>query len=281
MTAPRDFLADMAGASAARVAAARALVAEVALAARAAAAPVPLPPRLDGRFDVIAELKLRSPAHGVLAGHADDLEARVLAYARGGAALVSVLTEPERFDGRLEHLERASAVLRPLGVPTMRKDFLVDRYQLLEARAAGASGALLIVRMLGAERLAALVAAAHELGLFVLLEAFDADDVAAAAALAARWRGRREQCLIGINSRDLRTLAVVPGRLEALAAALPAAQPRVAESGLASAADAARLARTGYTLALVGTALMAAADPAALVAAMIAAGRAAAPGAGA
>jgi indole-3-glycerol phosphate synthase len=130
--------------------------------------------------------------------------------------------------------------------------------------------------MLGPDRLAELVACAGTLGLFVLIEAFDAEDVAAAAALATHWRGPREGFLIGINSRDLRTLEVVPDRLEALAATLPPTRPRVAESGLATAEDAARLARAGYTAALVGTALMSSSDPAVLVRQMVEAGRAAA-----
>jgi indole-3-glycerol phosphate synthase len=258
------------------VAAARERTADAELAARASDAPPPPRLRLDGRFDLIAELKLRSPAQGQLAGRADELEARVSAYARGGAALVSVLTEPERFDGSLAHLARASAALAPLAVPAMRKDFLVDEYQLLEARVAGAAGVLLIVRMLEPGRLAGLVACAAGLGLFVLIEAFDAEDVAVAAALAADWRGPRDAYLVGVNSRDLRTLQVVPGRLEAFAPQLPAAHPRVAESGLASPEDAARLAAAGYSVALVGTALMSAADPAGLVRQMIDAGRAAA-----
>ncbi len=276
MTVPDDFLASMARSSAARVAAARRPVPYEDLMARAVRSPRPPCLALDGRFDLIAELKLRSPAQGALAGRADELEARVAAYARGGAALVSVLTEPERFDGSLEHLARASVALAPLGVPAMRKDFIVDEYQLLEARVAGAAGVLLIVRMLEAGRLKQLVGVAATLGLFVLIEAFDADDVAVAVALAAHWRGPREAYLIGINSRDLRTLQVVPDRLEALAPTLPSGHPRVAESGLASPADAARLARAGYTVALVGTALMSSADPATLVRQMIDAGRAAA-----
>jgi len=278
MTQAGDFLAGMARSSAARVAEARERTPMQQLAARAAAMPPPPRLALDGRFDLIAELKLRSPAQGQLAGEATDLAAQVSAYARGGAALVSVLTEPERFDGSLDHLARASAVLAPLGVPVMRKDFLVDAYQLLEARVAGAAGVLLIVRMLDADRLRELVAFAETLGMFVLLEAFDAEDVVLAAELAARWRGPRDACLVGVNSRDLRTLAVVPERLEALAATLPAAYPRVAESGLAGPDDAARLARAGYTVALVGTALMSAADPAVLARAMIDAGRTAASG---
>jgi len=269
-----DFLAAMARASRERVAAARARVPDAALATRARAAAAAPPLVLDGRFDLIAELKLRSPAQGAFGASPDSLEARVSAYARAGAASVSVLTEPERFDGELGHLARASAALAPLGVPTMRKDFLVDPYQLLEARAAGAGGALLIVRMLPRAELEALLAAAASLGLFVLLEAFDADDVGIAAALAARWPGPRAACLIGVNSRDLATLKVVPGRLDALASLLPAAYPRVAESGLATAADAARLARAGYTLALVGSALMSEEDPAPLARAMLDAGRA-------
>ncbi len=271
-----DFLAGMAHASALRVAAARDREPEATLRTRALAAPRAPALALDGRFDLIAELKLRSPAQGLLSARPDELEARVRAYASAGAAIVSVLTEPDRFDGSLEHLVRASAALRPFGVPAMRKDFLVDPYQLLEARAAGAGGALLIVRMLARADLDALAAAAEALGLFVLLEAFDAADVAVAAEVAGRWRGAPGRCLIGINSRDLVSLAVVPERLEALVGVLPRAYPRVAESGLATADDAARLADAGYTIALVGSALMSAAEPATLARAMIARGRAAA-----
>ncbi len=271
-----DFLAGMARSSAERAAAARAHETESVLRARALTTLAPPPLVLDGRFDLIAELKLRSPALGLLSARPDELEARVRAYADAGAAIVSVLTEPERFDGSLEHLARAAAALRPLGVPAMRKDFLVEPYQLLEARAAGAGGALLIVRMLARADLERMVAEAAVLGLFVLLEAFDAADIEVARVVAASWAGAPGHCLIGVNSRDLTTLAVVPERLEVLAGVLPRAYPRVAESGLASAGDAARLAAAGYTLALVGTALMSAADPAALGRQMIASGRAAA-----
>jgi indole-3-glycerol phosphate synthase len=272
-----DFLAGMARAARARVAAARAREPDAALRLRATEAPAAPPLRLDpAGFDLIAELKLRSPAQGVLAAGSDDLESRVQRYARAGAALVSVLTEPDRFDGSLAHLARASAALAASGVPAMRKDFLVDPYQLLEARAAGAGGVLLIVRMLGRPALAELIAAAEELQLFVLLEAFDAPDIATASECAAGWRGRRDECLIGINSRDLATLEVVPRRLESLGSLLPAAFPRVAESGVATAADAGRLAGCGFTLALVGSALMSAADPEALARDMIASGRRAA-----
>jgi indole-3-glycerol phosphate synthase len=267
----------MAASSALRAAAARAAVDEATLRRRALAAPVAPRLRLSAAgFDLIAELKLRSPALGVLGARSDDLEARVTAYARAGVAAVSVLTEPERFDGDLSHLVRAAQALAPLGVPAMRKDFLVDRYQLYEARVAGAGGVLLIVTMLERRVLEEMLDLAAELGLFVLLETFDSKDVAIARELAARWRGSAGECLIGVNSRNLQTLQVVPDRLDELAASLPARHPRVAESGLVVPADAARLARAGYTLALVGTALMSTETPGALAAGMIAAGRSAA-----
>ncbi len=271
---PDGFLDRMAAASAARVVAARAHLDDATIRARAGdAAPAPRLRLSAAGFDLIAELKLRSPALGVLREGAGDVADRVAAYARAGAAAVSVLTEPERFDGDLEHLSRAAAALARLGVPAMRKDFLVDPYQLYEARAHGAGGALLIVTMLDRARLLELLDCAAELGLFVLLETFDAADVAVAHELCARWRGAAPDCLVGVNSRNLQTLQVVPERLEELAPALPPGFPRVAESGLAVPADAARLARAGYDLALVGSALMTADDPAALAHAMIAAGR--------
>src|SRR5580700_1616329 len=171
----------MAKASAARVAEALRHESFEALERRARQTAPSAPLRLSALgFDVIAELKLRSPAAGVLGEESQNWLGRVAAYARGGAAAVSVLTEPSRFDGSLEHLRQAAAVLAPLGVPAMRKDFLVDPYQVLEARAAGAGGVLVILRMLDAERVAELLDVAAEHGMFVLLEAFDGSDLAMA-----------------------------------------------------------------------------------------------------
>jgi indole-3-glycerol phosphate synthase len=186
---------------------------------------------------------------------------------------VSILTEPTRFDGSLEHLRAGAAALQGL-VPAMRKDFLIDAYQVWEARAAGAGGILLILRMLAPDKIGALLDAAVECGLFVLLEAFDQADLRRAAQLVEAY-GSKVVLLVGVNCRDLATLEVVPGRLEALAAALPHGVPGVAESGLESALDAARIARAGYGVALVGSALMRAADPLALARSMLEAGRAA------
>jgi indole-3-glycerol phosphate synthase len=156
----------------------------------------------------------------------------------------------------------------------MRKDFLVDPYQVFEARAAGAGGVLVILRMLPKEDTRALIDCAGALGLFVLLEAFDARDIALMHELIDTPRGATA-LLAGVNCRDLATLEVVPARLIELAPLLPAKVPRVAESGVTSAADAHAVARAGYALALVGSALMRGDDPAGLAAALLSAGRAA------
>lgn len=269
-----DFLASMAGSSRARVAQARRLMGEAELMRWAEASPQPPPLALSPQgFDVIAEVKLRSPAVGQLKSGDEDVAERVGAYAGAGAAAVSVLTEPERFEGSLDHLEQASRALASRRVPTMRKDFLVEPYQVAEARLAGAGGILIIVRMLDRAALLALISSAKRLGLFVLVECFDESDIGIASDLAASPEAQGARLLLGLNSRDLVTLKVVPGRLEQLAPRLPAALPRVAESGVATPADAARLAACGYDLALIGSALMTAPDPAALLRGMIEAGR--------
>jgi len=260
------FLDEMASRSAARVAEAIRHESADALERRARrAAPSALLRLPASGFDVIAELKLRSPAAGALGDESQDWLGRVAAYARGGAVAVSVLTEPSRFDGSLEHLRRAAAVLAPLGVPAMRKDFIVDPYQILEARAAGAGGVLVILRMLARPRIEELLDVAAEHGMFVLLEAFDDVDLAMARDLKTSRADREEQILIGVNSRDLQTLKIVNARFAALAPGLPAGWPAVAESGVAGGEDARRMQRLGYRLALIGTALMACDDPSRLL----------------
>ena len=269
-----DFLADMAAGSRLRVRRARELRSEAELRRLAAAMPAPLPLQLSAqRFDLIAELKLRSPAVGQLrnAG-SEDIGMRVRQYAAAGAAAVSVLTEPTRFDGSMAQLEQAARVLP---VPAMRKDFLVDPYQVLEARVAGAGGVLVIVRMLPLAELEALIDCALEQQLFVLLEAFDEADIELAARLIDARGAVRGPLLLGVNCRDLTTLQIVPARLLEFAPRLPGHVRRVAESGVTTAADAARVAAAGYDLALVGSALMQGGDPGELVQAMLRAGRAA------
>ena len=270
-----DFLATMAASSRARSIAAQAILPQREL--RARIADLPAAPTLTlGTFDLIAEVKLRSPAMGLLKSAADeDVGTRVSTYANAGAAAVSILTEPSRFDGSLQDLAAGSRALAPIGVPAMRKDFLVDGYQVLEGRAAGASGVLAIIRMLPRADLEKLVDTALGLNMFVLLEAFDGPDLELADSLVQARVSNRHLLLVGINSRDLVTLKVVPGRLDEMAPLLPTGVKRVAESGVGSAADAARLAARGYDLALVGSALMSAADPSALARAMLTEARAA------
>jgi len=159
----------------------------------------------------------------------------------------------------------------------MRKDFLVDPVQVLEARRAGASGVLLITSMLDDRSLRAMLDRAREHGMFVLLESFDEQDLARSDRLLGTPAYRDEadagRLLFGVNTRNLRTLDVDGARLQMLAPRLPAGRC-VAESGLREPGDAARVAGLGYSLALVGTALMKSEDPAALVAAMRDAGMA-------
>jgi indole-3-glycerol phosphate synthase len=240
----------------------------------------PLAPLELCSFDLVAEIKERSPSAGELPSKAGARTERAILYRQGGAAAISVLTEPSRFGGDIFHLrEVASAVP---GTPVMRKDFLVDVRQVLEARAAGASGILLIGAILKDSQLADMLDCAFEHSLFVLLESFDDDDIARTVRLldAARYaeRAAARQLLVGVNSRDLRTLEIEPARFARFAAMLPAAAVTVAESGLGTPADAAEVSSLGYRVALVGTALMRHENPAALVSGMLVAGRAAASG---
>jgi indole-3-glycerol phosphate synthase len=273
------FLDDMRSTSARRVAESKAREAYVVLERRANATPAAPALRLsDEGFDVIAEIKLRSPAAGALGQAGDDWLGRAVAYARAGAVAVSVLTEASRFDGSLDHLRAVAQACATLGVPAMRKDFLVDPYQVLEARACGAGGILVILRMLPREDIAHLLDIAASVGLFTLLEAFDAKDLALAAEiLAGRGAANRGSVLIGVNCRDLQTLQVRQERFAELAPCLPRNLPAVAESGVGAGAEACAVRKLGYRVALIGTALMSSADPAAHLAGILAAARASSP----
>ena len=254
----------------------------VSSAARASAAVVATPklrprPALDtSRFGIIAEIKNRSPAEGALAGKDADRVSRAKTYADAGAAAISVLTEPDRFDGHLDHL--AEVVDAVPATPVMRKDFLVEPVQVREAHAVGASGVLLITAMLDDRKLDAMLDCAWQHDLFVLLEAFSEEDIERAKALfdnvVHAAKAEHGELLFGVNSRNLRTLDVDPTRLERYAPLLPAGV-KVAESGLKTARDAERMADKGYGLALVGTALMRADDPGALIREMTAVAEAA------
>lgn len=229
----------------------------------------PVVPLRPGVFDVIAEIKDRSPAEGELRRPAGNRVAQAQSYEKGGAVAISVLTEPSRFAGNLVHLEEVVTAVP--GTPVMRKDFLVEPVQVHEARKAGASGVLLITTMLSDTKLREMLDVAWQHGMFVLLESFDEDDLARSSKLLDNAgdldRAEAGQLLIGVNTRNLRTLDVDSARLRNLAPRLPNARC-VAESGLTIAEDAATVAAYGYRMALVGSALMRSDDPAALVAAM-------------
>lgn len=268
------LLTQMTQSSLDRLEQARAHESETALWARVSDLPPAPPLRLSPEgFDIIAECKLHSPSAGDLSGNTSDVESRVTDYACGGACAVSVLTEPLRFGGQLEHLTRAAQVLAPHNVPVMRKDFLIDPYQVMEGRAAGAGGVLVIVRMLDTSRITALLDCAAMLKMFVLLEAFDAADLDIAREVLAQRRGHDEQILVGLNCRDLDKLTVEFSRLSELADSMPPGYAPVAESGVLTSDDVANAVGLGYRLALIGTTLMNSPKPRELLGKLLATGR--------
>ena len=204
----------------------------------------------EGRVNVIAECKRRSPSKGVLASDYDPVR-WAIAYERGGAAALSVLTEPTFFDGALEHL---TAVRRAVRLPLLRKDFIVDEYQLHEARAAGADAILLIVAALEQRDLVHLHRAARALGLAALVEVHDELELSMAIDAGAR--------IIGVNNRNLRTLTVDVTASHRLAELMPTHVIAVSESGLKSRADLERLRADGYRAFLIGERFMTDPDPA-------------------
>jgi indole-3-glycerol phosphate synthase len=265
-----DFLKTMAESSAAR-----AYAAKESLKSSDLDLPV-VPLSLEG-FDLIAEIKNRSPSEGMLAGSPGDHGERASRYVEGGAAAISVLTEPTQFAGDLAHIEDVVEAIAGASVPVMCKDFLVDPVQILEARASGASGILLIANMLSNAQLEDMLGCAYEHAMFVLLESFDEEDLSRCKALLEQPRhldrARSNGLLLGVNTRDLRTLHVDPDRLKALGPQLPRDVTCVAESGLHDGPDAAAAAGWGYGVALVGTALMRSDDPTGLIRDMLSAGR--------
>jgi indole-3-glycerol phosphate synthase len=205
---------------------------------------------------VIAEVKRRSPSKGDLADIPDPA-ALASAYASGGAAAISVLTEQRRFGGSLADLE---AVRATVDTPLLRKDFIVTGYQLVEARAAGADLALLIVAALDDDDLRRLHDEARELGLTVLVEVHDEAETERAVALGAE--------LVGINARNLKTLAVDDDTFGRLAPLVPEDRVLVAESGISGPDDVTRFVGEGARAVLVGEALVRDGDPTGAVRAM-------------
>ena len=246
------------------VAARKARVPEAAVAERARAAP----PARDFRtaltghgVAIIAEIKRQSPARGALRL---DMDAPTMAraYQAAGASAISVLTDERYFKGSDADLV---AVRAAVDVPVLRKDFVVDPYQVYEARALGADAVLLIVRALARDEIVELGALAHSLGMAALVEAHTAEEIATALDAGAS--------LLGINNRDLTRMVVDVATTERLRPLVPSGVTLVSESGIRSADDIARLRAIGVDAALVGEALVTAPDAGELLSAMLAAGR--------
>ena len=210
---------------------------------------------------VIAEVKRRSPSRGSINDSLSAADQSAL-YARGGAAAISVLTEPTHFGGAPDDLEAARGAV---SLPLLRKDFHVDPVQLLQARALGASAVLLIVRALEPPVLADMAAAAADLGLEALVEVHTEEELDRALALPVT--------MIGVNNRDLVTLSVDGAVSAALLPCIPADRIAIAESGISSRAEVQRAATAGADAVLVGSALSAATDPLALLGTLCTVGR--------
>ena len=198
---------------------------------------------------VIAEVKRRSPSKGWINPGISAAD-QAHSYERGGAAAVSILTEPAHFGGSVSDLV---AVRDTVSIPVLKKDFHIDPVQLLEAKALGASAALLIARALSPENLVEMVATARELSLETIVEIRDDDELTRALDAGAS--------IIGINNRNLETLAIDPQTSERLLARIPADVVAIAESGVQSRGDVERFARCGADAVLVGSVLSAAQDP--------------------
>jgi indole-3-glycerol phosphate synthase len=210
-----------------------------------------------GRINVIAEHKRRSPSRGSI--REDLAPAQVArAYEAGGAAALSVLTDEDFFGGRLDHLVEARSATT---LPALRKDFVIDAYQVWEARAAGADAVLLIVAVLDDRDLVTLLAETAEAGLEALVEVHDGQELERALTGGAR--------VVGVNNRDLKTLAVSLETATSLAPRIPDAVVAVAESGIKTGGDLRRLREAGYDAFLVGEHLMSAPDPGAALRALI------------
>jgi indole-3-glycerol phosphate synthase len=258
-TPPRGVLGELVTAASVRAASLRARRSALERAAAAAPPPPGFAAALRGVVvAIIAEVKRRSPSRGDI-NVGLRVDEQVAAYVEGGASALSVLTEPERFGGTPEDLAAAAA---RVAVPVLRKDFVVDALQIVEARVLGAAAVLLIVRALDREQLPSLVEAARAFGLEPLVEVRDEGELERALAAGAR--------VVGVNSRDLETLVVDSATIARVIPLIPPDVLAVAESGIGSPADVVAASAVGADAVLVGSFLSAAGDPAAAVRALAA-----------
>jgi indole-3-glycerol phosphate synthase len=212
-----------------------------------------LPSLQSSKLSVIAEVKRSSPSKGALAKISDPAEL-ALRYQAGGATAVSVLTEGRKFGGSLADLD---AVRSAINIPILRKDFMVDDYQIFESRAHGADIVLLIVAALSDLQLSEFYAIAKSLGMQVLVETHTLKEVERALSLDPE--------IIGVNARDLTTLKIDLGAFDKLAKAIPAGKIKVAESGISSVAEVISYRKSGAEAILVGEALVKDGDPAQMI----------------
>lgn len=214
-----------------------------------------------GRVAIIAEVKRASPSLGAIRPSLDALT-QVRSYSAGGAAAISILTDGPGFGGSIADLAEAAS---STSLPLLRKDFVIDRYQLLEARDAGASAALLIVAALSRSTLRQLIGEAESIGLETLVEVHDEAELEIALSEGAR--------VVGVNNRDLKTFKVDLGVSERLAPRIPSSVRAVSESGVRNVEDVVRLRSAGFANFLIGEALVRADDPGALLRQFIAGGQ--------
>ncbi len=206
---------------------------------------------------LLTEVKRQSPSKGSIARSLDAV-AQARGYATGGAAALSILTEPVHFGGSIDDLRN---VVREVELPVLKKDFHVRPVQLLEARAEGASAALLIVRALSPDRLKELMSVGNDIALELLVEVRDEAELDLALTLGAT--------MVGVNNRNLETLVLDPGTAERIVPLIPASVVAIAESGISSRADVDRYASVGADAVLVGSSLSAATDPVAATRALV------------
>ena len=210
-------------------------------------------------FHFITEIKKKSPSMGPLSEKSFDIKAQAEQYTKGGASLISVLTEPTQFSGSLEDLNAISQMR--LDTPLMRKDFLVHPYQVSEARYYGAHGVLLIVGMLNDDQLEKMILRCLEHKMFAILEVFNQLELERANNRIKKTDGVIDSLLLGVNCRNLKSLTVDFANFEKLANDLPKNTICVAESGIYGSNDIKKVIKMGYRAALIGTSLMQSADP--------------------
>ncbi|MGH7652480.1 MAG: indole-3-glycerol phosphate synthase TrpC [Gemmatimonadaceae bacterium] len=253
-TPPTGTLGELTDEARARAATLRSSKAELERRANGAPAPPPFAAALRGsHVSVIAELKRSSPSKGVI-NAAIRVESQLDAYERGGAAAASILTEPTRFSGSNDDLVRARATVR---IPLLKKDFHVDPLQIVEAKALGASAALVIARAVNPPQALELFQAARDVGIEILMEIRTEAELDLALSLDAK--------VVGVNNRNLETLEIDPDTAARLIPLIPARLVAVAESGVRSVEDVRRMAEAGADAVLVGSAISASADPEAAV----------------